>query len=478
MEAAASEFLKRAFAEARHQQLVPRPPGAGRWASHDGPWPDYYGCWELARSDLGASFIKVLREVYAARFGVPAKFPYRDPEKYVTSFLRAAIASNIVGRGRLAVKSPQTRAVMYELDRVARADGQRFASLWVVKDVEFENVAGEVIGPATLLTRGRGRPEEVVSRLMPEALWTSDYGYPMPGAKHQGLIYAEGTGTSHHWDVTRGLSDDISRAVAALRIGMATTARPEMIWTGEPSWIHIELPTANPQPGDILESHWRRIAVVEPEHLEGLRALASTLRRLETSSAKTVPSVIVAAWRYSRSFRPSPWQDTVLDLATALEACLGPSQKEEVGLTLRTRASHVLAHDSDEAEAIYTDVEDLYGLRSDVIHGNTRLRRSLQQLWETRGLDQVLDTDKLHVLVDRWREIVRRAIAARLMLADPSVGEPLWPLRGETKVDRFLVRQDERDRWRARIADGAARYRLPLLAEPAPPLIDYLHNDA
>ena len=122
-------------------------------------------------------------------------------------------------------------------------------------------------------------------------------------------------------------------------------------------------------------------------------------------------------------------------------------------------------------------MQDLYGLRSDVIHGNTKLRRTLSQLWEARGLDQVLDTDKLHVLMDRWREIVRRAIAVRLLLADSSVGEPLWPARGDPKVDLLLVRKDERDRWRTRLAEGAANLGLPLLASPAPPLVDYLHND-
>jgi len=39
----------------------------------------------------------------------------------------------------------------------------------------------------------------------------------------------------------------------------------------------------------------------------------------------------------------------VLELATALEACLGPRNKDqEIGLTLRTRAAHLLAHDDSE----------------------------------------------------------------------------------------------------------------------------------
>jgi hypothetical protein len=43
-------------------------------------------------------------------------------------------------------------------------------------------------------------------------------------------------------------------------------------------------------------------------------------------------------------------------------------------------------------------------------------------------------------LLDRCREIVRRAICARLMLSDDRVGDALWPLRGdEPSVDLALV---------------------------------------
>lgn len=76
-------------------------------------------------------------------------------------------------------------------------------------------------------------------------------------------------------------------------------------------------------------------------------------------------------------------------------------------------------------------------------------------------------------LLDRWRDIVRRAITARLMLADESLGTPLWTLVGDdAAVDRSLVRRDHRDRWRERIVAGATSYGLQLLADPAPPLID------
>ena len=237
MEAEAKRFLTGAFTEIRSQHAMPRQIVRGRWSRHDGPWPPYYACWEIARSELAAPLIQTLRDVYPDRFGEPSKFYYKDPEQYVTALLRAAIAINVVERGRPGVASAATRSVLYELDRVARAPGQTFAALWVVKDVNFDAVADQMIGPARLMTRGPGQPEEVVSQLLPEALWVTEHGYPMPGEKHQGLIYAQGVGAGFHWEVTQALNDDIGRALSALRIATAATARAEMVWSGEPSVI-------------------------------------------------------------------------------------------------------------------------------------------------------------------------------------------------------------------------------------------------
>lgn len=191
-----------------------------------------------------------------------------------------------------------------------------------------------------------------------------------------------------------------------------------------------------------------------------------------------MPPLLLAIWRYSQSTRIGHWQNTVLDLATALEACLGQGEREEIGLCLRTRAAHLLAFDdSVQADEVYSDVESLYGLRSDIIHGRTKLSTSLALLWTARSYDQVLDTDNLHVLLDRWQDIVRRSITIRLALADDSLGDPLWPLTGRpTKVDKLLIRQDTREQWHERIVAVSASFGLPCLTEQAPPLWDYLHQ--
>ena len=169
----------------------------------------------------------------------------------------------------------------------------------------------------------------------------------------------------------------------------------------------------------------------------------------------------------------------MLELSTSLEACLGPRAKDQkIGLTLRTRAAHLLAHDdSEQADTIYKDITDLYNMRSDLIHGNPHWTKDPQALFEERGYAHIFEKDRMHSLLDRWRDIVRRAITARLMFADPKLGEPLWPLAGnEPQVDRCLVRKDRRDEWHERILAGAAAYGLPLLARAAPPLIDTLER--
>lgn len=179
---------------------------------------------------------------------------------------------------------------------------------------------------------------------------------------------------------------------------------------------------------------------------------------------------MIAIRRFGRSYREEvPWADKVLDLATALEASMGPRSKEEIALTLRTRVAHLLAHDdSEQAGAIYDDVQDLYILRSDIIHGRARVRKSMTQLATARGLPpDPAGLNETHPMLDRWRDIVRRSICARLLLAD------LWPLTGdEPDVDRALVRRSERDVWHEKLAKGATEYGLPLLTTGAPPLVD------
>lgn len=485
--AEARKFLTSALAECRRLGIIPKVRRRNRWQRYEGPWPPYYAWYDIADRDaMGAGLIAALREAYPARFGEESKFPYKDPEQYLRAYLSAVIAAGLIGDGRVAARSRAATAMLHELHRSVTRDGQTFGVLWLIGDVDFNAVDRQMVGPITLL-RPTNPPEFLVSRLLPGALWAHDRGYPMPGAKHTGLLWASGTGPGHHWDVTTPINNGMGRFMQTLRLATAATSVERMVWLGEPSMIHAQYQEAWPQADEgAWETHWRRVANVMPDDLPGLSRLAATVDRLEVPSAAkrkkgALPAIVIAIRRYSRSHRIPLWQDTVLELATALEACLGPRNKDqEIGLTLRTRAAHLLAHDdSEQAETIYRDLTDLYNLRSDIIHGNPEWTKTPEKLFSDRGYEHIFERDRMHTLLDRWRDIVRRAITARLMLGDPTLGDDaLWPLVGdEPPVDRYLARKDRRDEWRAKIVDGAAAYGLPLVADPAPPLIDYLHND-
>jgi hypothetical protein len=483
--AEARRFLTAALAECRRLGIIPNVRRRSRWQRYDGPWPPLYSWFDIAdREEMAAPLIAALRATYPARFGEVLKFPYKDPEEYVRAYLAAVIADGVVTEGRVAARSRSATAMLHELHRSVTQDGQRFSVLWLIGDVDFEAVDRERVGDI-VLWRPTNPPEYLVSRLLPGALWAHDHGYPMPGAKHTGLLWASGTGPGHHYDVTTPINNGMGRFMHALRLATAATSVERMVWLGEPSMIHVQGQEAWPQAEDVGDTWWRRIGTLTPNHLPGMRRLLAMIDRLEVpSEAKSkkgaLPAIVIAIRRYSRSHRVPTWQDTVLELATALEACLGPRNKDqEIGLTLRTRAAHLLAHDdSEQAEAIYKDLTDLYNLRSDIIHGNPKWTRTPEELWADRGYAHIFERDRTHTLLDRWRDIVRRAITARLLLADPTLGDVLWPVVGdEPPVDRYLARKDRRDEWRARIVDGAESYGLPLLADPAPPLIDYLHND-
>lgn len=484
--AEARKFLTRALAESRRLGIIPNVRRRNRWQRFDGPWPPHYAWYDIAdREAMAVGFIAALREAYPARFGEESKFPYKDPEQYVRAYLSAVIAEGVIRDGRVAARSRAATDMLHELNRSVTQDGQRFGVLWLIGDVDFNAVDNETVGDISLL-RPTKPPELQVSRLLPGALWAHDHGYPMPGAKHTGLMWASGKGDGHHWDVTTPINNGMGRFMHGIRLATGATTIERMVWLGEPSMIHVEAQVAWPQVEESWDTWWRRVGTITPDQLPGLRRLTSVIDRLEVPSEGkkkkgALPAIVIAIRRYSRSHRTPLWQDTVLELATSLEACLGPRNRDqEIGLTLRTRATHLLAHDdSEQAETIYKDLTDLYNLRSDIIHGNPEWTRTPERLWSDRGYTHIFERDRMHTLLDRWRDIVRRAITARLMLGDATLGvAALWPLVGEEPpVDRYLARRDRRDEWRARIVDGATAYGLPLLAGAAPPLVDYLHND-
>lgn len=160
-------------------------------------------------------------------------------------------------------------------------------------------------------------------------------------------------------------------------------------------------------------------------------------------------------WRSASSTVLTKQEDVyedLVDLATALEAILagGETDNEGLALRLRNRAAALLAADTDPARAIFGDVGLLYGLRSKLVHGGqirvNDLKHDLRKL-STMPADAV--DQRFGVALgyggDRMRDLVRRAILARLCLTaapnaegDADARDPAWPFVGSTPVDPLL----------------------------------------
>jgi len=144
----------------------------------------------------------------------------------------------------------------------------------------------------------------------------------------------------------------------------------------------------------------------------------------------------VALSKFNRSNSSDSPYEHLVDLATALEAALigAESETECLTLRLRNRTSALLATDDDPARALFDDVGLLYGLRSKLVHGGQIKQKDLQKTISristvpSETIEHRFGVALGHA-VDRMRDLVRRAILARVCVA--AGPEPLWAFAGD-----------------------------------------------
>ena len=113
------------------------------------------------------------------------------------------------------------------------------------------------------------------------------------------------------------------------------------------------------------------------------------------------------------------------------------------------------------------------------MHGAVVPQKDWDRIFKRRALGQVFVMDRLAIVVDRWRDLLRKAILARLMLS--KIGAPdstLWPLAGApaASIDGLLVGPDGRRRWRQSVRSRARRLGIEPALDEALPLRDTLHD--
>jgi hypothetical protein len=200
-----------------------------------------------------------------------------------------------------------------------------------------------------------------------------------------------------------------------------------------------------------------RLVQVDTSSRGAIQSLLELVEKALAGPPDEAPSIALAIGRFERSYVPASWQDQIVDLGIALEAALGDDDsRDDLTLRLRTRAAGLLATERDPASEIFDDVGTFYSLRSTIVHGSRQQSKKLRAQVQRVAIVRATSWRGLHldVLVDRCRDLVRRAILARLALSQG--GPPVWPLVGPADIDRLLADDDERaalrQTWRSTLA--------------------------
>lgn len=258
----------------------------------------------------------------------------------------------------------------------------------------------------------------------------------------------------------------VSHLIAAIRLATGSTAHAVVDIEGEPERVHWIGPSITPLPSWGFRFVHRPVTLSK-SNVAGLTNLVSLIGSWGDEGSWV--SVRVALNRLSRSVdgRTPGIVDQVVDLAIGLEAALAGTDKTEISLRLRTRAADILATDADSPDAIYRDVKTLYDLRSTVVHGGSLSEKSVKKaIASVTGVAATAWLAEQYLLaLDRWRDILRRAVLARIALATATIP---WTVGGKriVDVDELLLRQDNRDAWRQHIRSFWADHGLPDAPNP------------
>ena len=190
------------------------------------------------------------------------------------------------------------------------------------------------------------------------------------------------------------------------------------------------------------------------------------------------PSLATAMRRFQMSYHAHSWDEQIIDLAIALEAALSGSAQTDVVLRLKTRAAALVATDDDPVQVIFGDIAKLYKIRSQLVHGRRLSEEALTN--DARAISTVPEGSPVGLAlahaVERFRDLVRRSLLARIALAAHSPA--IWKPGEDNDVDAKLADPAERERWRSALLSVLASFDAAFAIGEPQPEPEFLGGDA
>jgi hypothetical protein len=479
----ARAFIAGAFEELRKEFVLPTPVfhpyvQVGR---------DYYGD-TIRRVPAYHELERQLDQLYPQRFAEPLK---RGPgaefaSTHIFNFLEAAIAR--CGRrgyydeqDHFDPKSDAVSETIDELIVVLDSSTYEVVCCRFVSHIATDGEREINLGDITVVPEppGFGGLTERIAREIAGGWSAFNRDEPRPFDKpHALLIIRERTDDLEPYEVAQRLSNKLERFLLLARLFSAGTVYSMFEVRGMTTLVS----RMNPYMTEFRGSRTlvRQTVWLDEQHAPAFEAIGELLDKADVKrEGMAATSFDVALGKFNAAHHQENPYETLVDLATALEAILAGGETETEGLTLRlrNRAAALLATNSDPAQAVFKDVGLLYGLRSKLVHGGQIKERDLRRdLGKISTMPEGEAEDRFGVAigyaVDRMRDLVRRAILARLCLA--AEPDPIWPLSGTISVDALLSDDHMRGQWRARWHEKLTELRVEGAANPPPEAFDWL----
>ena len=445
-------FLASALKVLRSEHVVPTP----RFHPFLQVGRDYFGD-SLMRLPEFAAVESAIAERHP-RFSDDAPLMERDfANGYVFSFLEAFIAEVVLNGEDLSPDAPSADRCLSHLESAIDADSWEVACCREVSNLTTANgepldLADVTVIPLTAPAAGH-RPEaaRTIAKVIPHS--QGSYGRTPPdGWDPPHSIVVARDHSPEPFEATKALSGRIERFLFIARLLHAGTCDSLYEVQGETSLVRRFTPVlmrfrgaTGLLPGSCMLRRNTRLELQDARRFAGLAEVMAAAEG--EPQGFLLSSFGVATHKFQMSYHAHAWFERLVDLATAFEAALSGTDKTDVLLRLKTRASALLATDKDPAGAIFADIGVLYDLRSRLVHGSVLSEKHLDKA--VGSITTVPDNSPpgvaLDHAVDRLHDLVRRALLARICLA--KCQPPLWNLGEDKGIDALLADVSIRDEW-------------------------------
>jgi hypothetical protein len=474
-------FVAAAFDALREEHVIPTPifhpyVAVGR---------DYFGDTVRAVAEYHTLETQ-LEDAYPERFAGPVPRPHAEfATTYIFSLLEACVA-RCARDENFDADSPAVEESIDELLAVLDMSSNEIVCCRHVSHLTTTSGAEVQIGEVAVVPEPQ-QWGQLVARIEREIngaarAWNRDDPRPYD-PPHSLLITREISDDPEPYEVANRLSARIERFLFLARLLTAGTVQSAYEVSGTTTLIARMNPLMSTFRKGWLDALVRRTVRLTGDEGAAFEALGDLIDAADIKREGMIAtSFDVALSKFNRSHSSDSPYEHLVDLATALEAALIGAEKETEGLTLRlrSRTSALLATHDDSARALFDDVGLLYGLRSKLVHGGQIKQKDLRRIIgristvPSEAVEHRFGVALGHA-VDRMRDLVRRAILARLCLA--AEPDPLWPFEGDTPVDAILADDAQRATWRARWHERLAALGVVYAAGPPSSTVDFLSQE-